>query len=159
VINVNAAEHDPDDRAVMVNVRAGLQPVRVAVSPNGSTVWVTARASSRVLAFSARRLLTGANKALIADVKVGTAPVGLAFFDGGAGLIVDDSDRFDARGAHPGLTIIDVKDALAGRDSVIAKVRSGRFPREVAVEADGQAALVTNFASDQLETVALGRRT
>jgi DNA-binding beta-propeller fold protein YncE len=155
VLNVKTAEHTADDRAVAATVPAMLQPVRVAVSPNGSTVWVTARASNRVLAFSAKRLLSDPNSALIAQVKVGTAPVGVAVFDHGTRLIVADSDRFDAAGANAALTILNAHDALAKHAAVIATLRAGQFPREIAIERNDQAALVTNFASDQIETVNL----
>jgi hypothetical protein len=38
-----------------------------------------------------------------------------------------------------------------------ATVRSGMFPRELAVERNGTVALVSNFASEQLEAVDLSR--
>jgi hypothetical protein len=158
VINVKAAESTATDRAVMATVPAMLQPVRVAVSPTGSVVWVTARASNRVLAFSAQKLVSDAHDALIAQVKVGTAPVGIAVFDHGDRLIVADSDRFDARGAHSALTIINTRAALNYHDAVIATLRAGRFPREIAIERNGQTALVSDFASNQLETVNLAQR-
>lgn len=154
VIDVATAERDPA-RSVVATVPAMNQPVRVAVSPDGSTVWVTARGSNRLLAFSASRLLSDPGRALVAQVKVGTAPVGVAVFDHGGGVLVADSDRFNARGAHANLTIVNAKDALAHRPAVVGTLRAGRFPREIAVEPSGQVALVSNFASGQLETVHL----
>lgn len=41
-------------------------------------VWVTARASDDVLCFAAARLVTDPSHALVAAVRVGEAPVGLA---------------------------------------------------------------------------------
>lgn len=154
VIDVSTAERDPV-RAVVATVPAMRQPVRVAVSPDGSTVWVTARASNRLLAFSASRLLTDPAKALITRVAVGTAPVGLALYDNGTRVIVADSNRENAGGAHSALTIINTHSALAHRPAVITTTRAGTFPREIAIERDSQAALVTNFGSKQLETVNL----
>lgn len=154
VIDVNAAEH-ASVHPVIATVPAGRQPVRVAVSPAGSIIWVTSRASNSLLAFSARRLLTNPTKALLATVKVGTAPVGLAVFDHGDRIIVADSDRFNVHGAHPALTIINARAALAHQSAVIATVRSGRFPREIAIDHHDQTALVTNFASNQIETIQL----
>jgi DNA-binding beta-propeller fold protein YncE len=156
VIDVAAAEHDPA-HAVLATVSALQQPVRVAVSPDGSIVWVTARASNRLLAFSAARLLTDPAKALLADVTVGTAPVGVAVFDHGHRVISADSNRFNAPGAHATLTIVDAGAALAHRPALIASLRAGLFPREIAVERDDTIALVGNFGSDQLETVNLSR--
>jgi DNA-binding beta-propeller fold protein YncE len=98
-------------------------------------------------------MLTDPSRALLASVRVGTAPVGLALFDGGTRLIVADSDRFEAPRAHPALTVIDTAAALAHHPAVIATLRAGGFPREMAVEPNGRAVFVTDFASSQLETV------
>ena len=114
---------------------------------------MTARASDRLLAFSTARLLTDPANALIAALEVGTAPVGVAVLDHGNRVIVADSNRFDAAGAHAALTIVDAHAALAHRPAVIATLRSGLFPRELAVEPDDKVVLVTNFSSDQLEAV------
>jgi DNA-binding beta-propeller fold protein YncE len=156
VISVATAEHDPA-HAVLATVPALDQPVRVAVSPNGFIVWVTARASDRLLAFSTRRLLTDPSTALVAEVQVGTAPVGVAVFDNGNRVIVADSNRFNARGAHAALTIVNAAAALAHHSAVVATLRAGLFPREVAIEPDGLVALVSDFGSGQLETVDLAR--
>lgn len=156
VISVDVAEHDPA-HAVIATVPALYEPVRVAVSPDGSVVWVTARASDRVLAFSATRLLTDPARALLADVDVGTAPVGVAMFDNGNRLIAADSNRFNAPGAHAALTVINAHAALRHRPAQIVTIRSGQFPRELAVEPNGTVVLVSNFASDQLEAVNLSR--
>ena len=52
VISVAKAETDPA-HSVVSRVLAGCNPVRVITSADGSTVWVTARASDALLAFSA----------------------------------------------------------------------------------------------------------
>jgi DNA-binding beta-propeller fold protein YncE len=150
VISVATAEHDPA-RAVLATAPAMQQPVRVAVSPDGSVVWVTARASDRLLAFSAAKLRTDPARALLAEIRVGTAPVGVAAAADG-NLIVADSNRFDATGAHAAITIVAARAALAHRPAIIATLPAGLFPREIAVEPDG-VALVSNFASDQLEAI------
>jgi DNA-binding beta-propeller fold protein YncE len=152
VISVRAAERDPT-HAVLATVPAMNQPVRVAVSPDGAVVWVTARGSDRLLAFSATKLLKDASHALLAKVPVGAAPVGLALFDHGKRVIVADSNRFNAPGQHAALTVVDTAAALAHRSSVIATIPSGMFPREMAVEPNGRTVLVGNFASSQLEVV------
>jgi hypothetical protein len=43
------------------------------------------------------------------------------------------------------------------RAAVIATVRSGLFPRELAIEPDDMVVLVSNFGSDQLEAVNVSR--
>jgi DNA-binding beta-propeller fold protein YncE len=75
VISVAEAERDPA-RAVRATVPAGCSPVRVVVSADGRTVWVTARESDDLLAFSAGSLLNDPSHALLAVVPVGEAPVG-----------------------------------------------------------------------------------
>jgi DNA-binding beta-propeller fold protein YncE len=150
VIDLSRAERGAQ-HAVLASVPAGHQPVRVAVSPSGSTVWVTARADNRVLAFAADRLLSDPTKALQAEVKVGIAPVGLATFDDGNRLLVADSNRFDARGAHAALAVLNARAVLTHKPATIAGPPAGAFPREIAVDEHNQTALVTNFGSSQLD--------
>lgn len=155
MINLTRAETDPA-QAASTAVDAGNQPVRVVVSPSGSVVWVTARGSDRVLGFSTRELHQDPQHALIASVKVGTAPVGIAEFDHGSRLIVADSDRFKAKGAHAALTIIDTASALLHHpEPVISTLPAAAFPRDIAVIDTDKLALVPNFGSHQLETVSL----
>jgi DNA-binding beta-propeller fold protein YncE len=70
VIDVARAMSDPGS-SVVTTVDAGCEPVRVAVSPDGTIVWVTARASDALLGYAASRLLTDRAHSLIADVRVG----------------------------------------------------------------------------------------
>jgi len=156
VIDLHRGEVDPAS-AVVTTVTAGCEPVRVTVSPDGRTVWVTARASDRLLGFDAARL-TGSRpgNALVADVPVGEAPVGLALVDGGKLIVVADSNRFDARGAHAALTVVSTTRALAGKSAVLGSLPAGGFPREMSLEPGGDTLLVTNFISGQLEAVDVG---
>jgi hypothetical protein len=78
--------------------------------------------------------------------------IGIALADNGNRVIVADSNRFNAAGANAAITIVGARAALARRPAIIATLRAGQFPREVAVEPDG-IALISNFASDQLEAI------
>ena len=98
---------------------SGCNPVRVITSANGRVVWVTARASDALLAFSAARLRTDPGDALLADVPVGEAPVGLALVGNGTMVVVADSDRFSSAGQHASLAVVDVADALAGKPALL----------------------------------------
>lgn len=151
VIDVRRAETDPA-ASVAATVDAGCSPVRVVASADGGTVWVTARESDDLLAFSAARLRSQRAKALIAVVRVGEAPVGLALVRDGARIVVADSNRFGSR-ASADLRIVNVTAALAGKPAVIGHVPAGGFPREMALEPGGETLLVTNFSSNQLEAV------
>lgn len=152
VINLPRAETDPQ-ASVVVTVTAGCEPVRVATSADGRLVWVTARASDDLLAFSAARLLTNPARALIAVVRVGEAPVGLMLVDHGSRVIVADSNRFAVRGAAADLDVVNVAAALSGKTAVIGHIPAGLFPREMALAPGGSTLLVTNFLSGQLEAV------
>ncbi len=154
VIDLTKAEHDPA-KAVRTSVLAHCAPVRVAVSPNGNTVWVAARDSDQLLAFSASELLSDPARALIAAVRVGEAPVGLALVDNGQLIVVADSNRFNARGRHSALTVLSTAAILAHRPAILGTLRAGLFPREMALEPNGQALLVNNFDSGNVEVVSL----
>jgi DNA-binding beta-propeller fold protein YncE len=141
----------PPGGSVQATVPAGCDPGRVITTSGGSTVWVTARASNALLAFSAARLRSDPGRALIAKVRVGQAPIGLTELPGGRRLLVANS------GTRPGhaasLTVIDEGAALAGRPALVGVIGAGLLPREFAVEPGGRTALVTNSASHQLEAV------
>jgi hypothetical protein len=46
-----------------------------------------------------------------------------------------------------------MRAALAGRPALLGLIQAGTLPREVAMEPGGQAVLITNSASHQLEAV------
>jgi DNA-binding beta-propeller fold protein YncE len=152
LISVEQAEHDPA-HAVVRTVSAGCQPVRVAASPDGGTVWVSARGSDELLAFSAAKLESHPADALLAAVRVGAAPVGLAVVARGARIVVADSNRFSAPGASAALTVVSAAAALAHHASIVGTVRAQQFPRDMASEPAGNVLLVTNFGSGVLEAV------
>ncbi len=152
VINAARAESDPAG-SVVARVPAGCNPVRVITSANGSVVWVTARASDAVLAFSAAAVRAGSRSALLADVSVGEAPVGLALIRGGSLVLVANSNRFSAAGQPGNLAVVDVRDALTGRPALLGYLPGGAFPRDVAANPAGGAVLVANFGSGQVESV------
>ena len=151
VIDLRRAETRPAS-SVVATVDAGCQPVRVITSADGREVWVTARASDDLLCFSAARLASDPAHALVAVVRVGEAPVGLAAVRGGSLIVVADSNRFGARGAIADLDVVNVAAALSGRRAVVGHIRSGLFPREMALLRTG-ILLVSNYGSDQVEAV------
>jgi DNA-binding beta-propeller fold protein YncE len=152
VIDIAQAEHDPA-AAVRATAGAGASPVRVVLSPGGAVAWVTARGSNALLGFAASRL-AAARPAVIADVPLGSAPVGVILVDGGRLAVVADSNRFAGRGAQ-WLSVVRVRDALRGRPALAGQVRAGTFPRQFAVSPDGRTLYVTNYLSGQLETISV----
>jgi DNA-binding beta-propeller fold protein YncE len=113
---------------------------------SGGTVWVTARESDAILGFSASDLTRG-TPALIADIGVGAAPVGMALFDGDQRMLVADSNRF-GEGASS-LAVLD----LTGKPALVGYLPAGGFPRQMTLEPNKQEILVTNYSSSQLEAV------
>lgn len=152
VIDVRRAEVQPA-HALVATVGAGCRPVRVAVSPDGRHVWVTARGSDALLGFSAAELHRDSKKALVAAVRVGESPVGVVLIDHGHEAIVSDSNRFSVSGAEADVSVVDTEKALSDKASLRGRVRSGVFPREMVVEPDTATVLVTNFDSAQLEVI------
>lgn len=152
VISVPKAETDPA-HAIVSTVVAGCSPVRVITSASGGIVWVTARGSNSLLGYSASRLRGDPVHALVARVQVGEAPVGLALVRSGQRVVVADSNRFGRPGAKSDLAVVDVAAALAHHAALAGYVRAGVFPRQMALEPNGRVLLVTDFASQQLETV------
>jgi DNA-binding beta-propeller fold protein YncE len=155
VISVARAESDPA-AAVIARVTAGCNPVRVITSADGSVVWVAARASDALLAFSAVSLRTYTARALLADVQVGEAPVGLALVRHGSLIVVADSDRFSSAGRSASLAVVDVAGALAGKRALLGYLPAGSFPRDEAADPGGGTLLVANYLSHQLEAVNVG---
>ena len=151
VIDLRRAETDPA-ASVVATVDAGCQPVRVTTAADGTQVWVTARASDDLLCFAAARLVSDPKRALVAAVRVGEAPVGLAAVRGSSLLVVADSNRFGASGATSDLDVVNVAAALAGRPAVVGHIRAGLFPRDMTLAPDGTL-LVSNFDSGQVEAV------
>ena len=152
VISLARAAVDPSG-AVVSTVRAGCNPVRVITSASGSVVWVTARASDAVLAFSATALRASPARALLASVPVGEAPVGLALVRDGQRLVVADSDRFQTAGGSASLAVLSVPSILSARPALLGYLPAGGFPRDMAAAPDGRALLIANYRSGQLEAV------
>ncbi|HYB85391.1 MAG TPA: hypothetical protein VEC76_00950, partial [Streptosporangiaceae bacterium] len=151
LIDLRRAETDPA-HSVEATVDAGCQPVRVITAADGTQVWVTARASDDVLCFAAARLVTDPSHALVAVVRVGEAPVGLTAVRDGTLIVVADSNRFSAPGAHADLTVVNVADALDGRPAIVGHIPAGLFPRDMTAAPNGTV-LVSNFSSGQVEAV------
>jgi len=152
VVSVQQAETHPA-KSVVSTVNAGCSPARVVTSSDGTTVWVTARDSNAVLAFSAAMLHSSPAHALIAHVRVGAGPIGLTLAVGGKRLIVADSNQASRTGADGDLAVIDTSAALAGKSSLLGFAPAPGEPRQVTLAAHGSTLLVTNQVTGQLQAV------
>jgi serine/threonine-protein kinase len=152
VIDVREAETDPA-AALKATVPAGCVPIRVITSGAGQYVWVTARDSNALLAFSAAKLLSDPQHALIARVRVGQGPIGLTTADHGNRIIVADSNLHTRKGATANLAVVSMPAALAGKPALLGVIPAGLLPRQFAMEPDGATLLVTDSTSQQLQAV------
>jgi DNA-binding beta-propeller fold protein YncE len=149
VIDVARAATDPSG-AVLARVSAGCSPVRVALSPDGNTAYVSARGQNALMVFDTAKLPADSDHALAAQVAVGTAPVGVAAAKGK--VFVTNSNRFGGGDAQS-VSVLDAANLSAAPTAIAA----GGFPRELKTTADGNTLLVTNYTSGTLELVDLAR--
>jgi DNA-binding beta-propeller fold protein YncE len=155
VIDASSAENGAGRGAVVAHVAAGCEPVRVAVSPSGSTVWVTAQESNALLGFSVASLRDDPARALRAVVRVGSEPTGLILVDNGRLALVGNSNR----GLVPGtgsdvpqtISVISTAAALNGRPAIVGAVTAGLFPRDLTFDQATGQILLGNFNSDTIE--------
>jgi DNA-binding beta-propeller fold protein YncE len=155
VIDTARAESDDGSGAVLAHAGAGCQPVRVAVSPDSSTVWVTAEQSNALLGFSAASLRDDPSRALRSVVRVGSEPAGLLLVDDGRLALVANTNRGLVQGTGSAVpqtvTVINTAAALARRPAVLGVVPAGLFPRDLAFDQATGQVLLGNFMSGTIE--------
>ena len=157
VVDVAKAEADPA-HSVIAKVPAGCSPVRMAISPNGDTVYITARNSNAVLAFNAAKLVSDSNNALIGKVPVGSAPVPIAVADNGKKILAGNSNRFAAgENDKQHVTVIDASKISSGEAAVMGSLPAQGFPREFGYSADGRTLFLANYSSNSLEVIDVPR--
>jgi DNA-binding beta-propeller fold protein YncE len=139
--------------SVLKTADAGCGPAQVAVSKDSQDVWVTVGGGNAVVAYSAARLLTDPQRALIARVAVGERPLGLVLYGHGLRLMVADSGP----GGHANVAVIDVPQALAGRPALLGIIRSGASPSQVALYPGGKTLLVTDAGSGQMQVISVAQ--
>lgn len=145
VVDVAKAETDPA-HAVASRVAAGCNPVRLAISPDGSRAYVTARKTAALLVFDTGKLIADPEHAQVAQVPVGSAPVPVVVTGGGKTVLVGNSNRFGNASQSSTLSVIDTDtNALAG------SIAAGAFPRDLVLSPDGRTLFVANFASNSLQ--------
>jgi serine/threonine protein kinase/DNA-binding beta-propeller fold protein YncE len=152
VVSLPGAETDPAT-AVKAVVDAGCSPARV-ISGAG-VVWVTARDSNSLIAFSAARLVSDPKHALLAKVTVGLSPIGEAFIDGGKRIVVADTNLNTKPKMHGDLAVVSTAAALAGKPALLGIIPAVGQPRQVTVANGGTALLMANQVSREVQALAL----
>jgi DNA-binding beta-propeller fold protein YncE len=151
IVDIRRAETSLGSSVVKVD-NAGCGPARVLASPDGKYVWVTSGGGNALEAFSAGKLLSDPRHALVAWVRVGQVPLGMALVSNGTRMVVADSSRGSkANGAD--LAVINVPQALARKPAVVGTIQAGVRPHQLVLEPDRKTLLVTNTGSGQVEAV------
>jgi DNA-binding beta-propeller fold protein YncE len=151
VIDQRLAVSDPA-RAVVSTAPVGCAPVRVAVSADGTVVWVTARDANALLGFSAAALRGNPTRALVSVTRVGHQPLGLAVA-GDRTVLVADSDLSDSPRARSGVSVIDT--ASSPQPALRGFIGAGKLADAVVVARHGAIAVVTSSDSRQLRALSL----
>jgi DNA-binding beta-propeller fold protein YncE len=156
VIDVARALSDPA-HAVLARVPTGCSAVRLAMSPSGDRIYVTARNSNAVVSFDTSKLISDAAHAQVAKVPTGDAPVPVAVVDQGRKVIAGNSNRFAAANAPQSLVVLGAANFDKGAGAVLGIIAAGAFPREMRVSADERTLFLTNFGSNSLQMLDISR--
>lgn len=156
VADIQRARTDPAN-SVIARVPVGCNPVRLVLTPDERTIWVSTRGDHAIVAVDTRTLIDDPAHAVVARLGVGTAPVGVAVAAGGRMVISTNSNRF-AGGADDRQSL-NVVDASGGPASarLLGTIPAGAFPRELRVSEDGNTLFASNFGSRTLQMVDLRR--
>jgi DNA-binding beta-propeller fold protein YncE len=153
VVDVARAKVNPS-QSVVAKVPAGCSPVRMAISPRGDYVYVTARNSNTMLAFDTAKLVNDSANAMVGKVPIGAAPVPIAVADGGQKIFIGNSNRFAAgENDTQDVTVIDAAKVSAGASAVLGKIPAKNFPREFGTSPDGNTLFLANYLSDAVEII------
>jgi DNA-binding beta-propeller fold protein YncE len=164
VIDLAKAISAPGASSVLASVTVPCAPVRVAVSPDGRTVWVTVRDGNALLGYSAAALRGDPVRALRSVTRVGPTPLGLAVTLDGRYVLVADADLTHARGAHSAISVVAASAGVGGRSIgssgqpvLEGWLPAGKLADAVSVGAAPGRALVTVSNSRRVAVVELTR--
>jgi DNA-binding beta-propeller fold protein YncE len=157
VIDVAKAKTNAAD-SVVARVPAGGSPVRLALSPDGSRLFVSARNSSAALVFATSELIEDPKHAKPTKIPVGSSPVPIAVLADGKFVLVGNSDRFNANAATSSiLSVLDISFIGTEHNPNVGKIPCGAFLRELQLTGDGQTLYLTNFRSRTLQVIDVSR--
>ena len=131
----NVSVIDTASNTVTTTVAGGVNPVGVAITPDGAFAYVTNVSSGNV------SVIDTASNTVITTVTVGLNPVGVAITPDGAYAYV-------ANGGPGNVSVIDTAS-----NTVTATVTVGRTPARVAITPDGAFAYVTNSQSGNVSVI------
>lgn len=144
-IDVAKAAIDPAHAAVTA-WPVGCNPVRVAASPSGELLWVTARADNALMKIQP----TGNGRVSIGSFPVGNSPVGVVVRPDGKQVWTALSDRFDKGGNGQLAALTHIED---GNHAKLLTLPASGFPRELIFLPDGRTLVATLFDADQVQFI------
>jgi DNA-binding beta-propeller fold protein YncE len=148
-IDVAKARRDPK-HAVVGAAAAGCSPVRVVLSPDGTSAWVTARGSDELMRYATAQLEGKGRVPGMEAVKVGRSPVGVAASGDGHVVWVANSDRLEG-GTGGSLSFVRVGQ---GAPSEVVLTRpAGAYPRDLNLLPDGQTLIVAEYGAKRIVLV------
>jgi DNA-binding beta-propeller fold protein YncE len=153
VVDVALARTDQAN-AVVAHVPAGCSAVRLAISPDGRRIYVTARNSNAVEVFDTTKLISDPDHSRLGTAPVGEAPVPVAVIDGGKKVVAGNSNRFAPGNSPQTLTVLDAaKMEQPNANATLGTIPAGAFPRELRVSADGHTLFLTNAGSASIQVM------
>jgi DNA-binding beta-propeller fold protein YncE len=155
VIDVAKARLSPAS-SVVSRVPAGGSPVRLALSPRGDRLYVSARNSDALLVFDTANLVSDPAHSRLASARVGASPVPVALLADGQLAVVGNSDRFN-QGKRSSLTVVDTARMLAGKKSFLGDFPCGAYPREFCLSPNGRTLYLTNYQASTIEAYPVGQ--
>jgi DNA-binding beta-propeller fold protein YncE len=158
VIDVAKAKTNAAD-SVVARVPAGGSPVRLALSPDGSRLFVSARNSNAALVFDTGELIKDPKHAKPTKIPVGSSPVPIVVAADGKFVLVGNSDRFNANATTSStLSVLDTSLIGTEHNPNVGRIPCcGAFPREFQLAGDEQTLYLTNFRSHTLQIMDVSR--
>ncbi len=150
-LDVDKAMADPA-HAIAAALPAGCNPVRVAVSPSGELLWVTARGDGALLRFRIKDWLGGSERVDLARFPMGASPVGVAVRPDGKQVWLTLSNRFGSADAGQLVGLQGGLDGAAAMQRL--SISAPGFPRELSFLPDGHTLVATRFEANQVMFVA-----
>jgi len=129
---------------------AGCSPVRLELSKDGQTAFVTNREENKLRVMDVAKILHGESDALVSEIHVGPAPIGVALVDDDRLALVTNSNRWGKEQKPQTVEVVDIAGHRRRKPIVLGKIPVGIFPRDLAVSRDGRTAIVSNFGSNSL---------
>jgi DNA-binding beta-propeller fold protein YncE len=155
VLDLQRAGPDLKSSAI-ATIPGGCRTRRVAVSPDGTTLYAIAVADNTLLAFDLRPLRSGSPAMLIGKVPV-PAPSALTLIRGGKQIVVATSNSLVGLPTeNDSLTVIDAERIAEGAKAVLGTIPVKRDPRSFVLTAD-EKTLFVGTASPVLEVIDLDR--